>query len=141
PFGIVCLEAMASGLPVIGTNTGGIPEIVEPEKTGLLVPARNAAAFAHAINGLLKNRNKRIKMGKNARKSVVRRFSWRNIAAKTKKVYKKALENKGRKKLVYEVMELQRKMVDKLREKSKKHLYNYRRHVKQLKAFQSVFEN
>lgn len=49
PFSLVPLEAMAMGLTVVATSTGGTPEAVVPEKTGLLVPPRDAAAMAAAI--------------------------------------------------------------------------------------------
>lgn len=51
-FGLVCIEALSRGIPVIASNIGGLPEVVEHEKTGLLTPAGDAAALAHAMQRL-----------------------------------------------------------------------------------------
>lgn len=53
PFGLVTVEAMAAGLPVVGTGAGGTPEILADGRTGLLVPADDVAALAHAVIRLL----------------------------------------------------------------------------------------
>ena len=55
---ISVLEALASGVPVVSTNVGGIPYLVEHEKTAMLVPARNPEAMANAILSLLNDRFK-----------------------------------------------------------------------------------
>ena len=51
-FGLVLVEAMRAGVAVIGTNAGGVPEIIEHEKTGLLIPAGNSDALADALSRL-----------------------------------------------------------------------------------------
>ena len=53
PFGIVTVEAMAAGVPVVGTNSGGTPEIIDDGATGVLVPSRDDAAMAVAIERYL----------------------------------------------------------------------------------------
>ncbi len=64
PFGIVFAEAMSFGLPIIATNAGGIPELVEHEENGLLVPPNDADALANAIDKLASSAELREKMGR-----------------------------------------------------------------------------
>jgi glycosyltransferase involved in cell wall biosynthesis len=72
-FGNVVLEALASGLPVIGPHQGGILDIVESGRTGQLVPPGDAAAFAAAVLALLEARGVRLRMAAAARNEAVRR--------------------------------------------------------------------
>jgi glycosyltransferase involved in cell wall biosynthesis len=65
---------MVAGLPIVATNTGGIPEIVQNGVNGLLVPTRNAPALAKAISGLLEKPELRKKMGQ-ASLDIVQNFS------------------------------------------------------------------
>jgi len=85
-FGIVNLEAMACGLPIIATKVGGIPDIVEDGSNGLLVPYRNPKALADAIIYLLENDDVRKKMGKKSY-CRVKEYSWENIVEKTETLY------------------------------------------------------
>ncbi|HAX62034.1 MAG TPA: glycogen synthase [Elusimicrobia bacterium] len=87
PFGIINLEAMATKTPVIASATGGILEVVLPEKTGLLVEPKNSEQIAAAVNRLLKDEKLRKTMGIEGRKRVEEFFSWTYIAQKTKKLY------------------------------------------------------
>ncbi len=87
PFGIINLEAMATKTPVIASATGGILEVVLPEKTGLLVEPKNPEQIADAVNRLLKDEKLRKTMGIEGRKRVEEFFSWTYIAQKTKKMY------------------------------------------------------
>ena len=80
PFGIPLVEAMAMELPVIATYSGAFPEIVEDEKTGLLVERSNADALAEAILRLLSDENLSQEMGKAGRQRVVDKFSWEQIS-------------------------------------------------------------
>lgn len=77
-FGNVVLEAMASATPVIGANAGGVAEIIEHEKTGLLCKPHDPEAFKEAIIRLLENEGKRKIMGENALK-YARSQSWEHI--------------------------------------------------------------
>lgn len=61
----ILLQAQASGIAVIGTEIGGIPEVINHEKTGLLIPPRNPAAIAGAIQRLIQNRSLRIQLAQN----------------------------------------------------------------------------
>jgi len=76
PFGMPIVEAMATELPVIATRGGGIPEIVEDGKTGLLVERGVASSLAEAILCLLSDEDLRESMGKAARRRAVELFSW-----------------------------------------------------------------
>ncbi len=68
-------EAMASGLPVVGPAGGGLPDMIEPEKTGLLVPPDDPGALADAVIRLINDPQTRQAMGQQARKSV-EDYSW-----------------------------------------------------------------
>lgn len=85
-FGIVNLEAMASGVPVIASNIGGIPDVVEDGKTGILVPPNNSEYLSNEIINLIENKNLRIKLGKNGKiKSLD--YSWEKIAQEYLEIY------------------------------------------------------
>jgi len=87
PFGIINLEAMACKTPVVASATGGILEVVIPEKTGILVEPANPKQIASAVNRLLKDPSLAKRMGEEGRKRVEEQFSWEHIAQKTKKLY------------------------------------------------------
>jgi len=88
---IAGLEAMASGKALIGTNVGGIPQIIENKKTGLIIKPRSSNAIAKAILMLVKDKYFRERLGKNARERVEKRFSWILIADETLNVYRRTL--------------------------------------------------
>jgi glycosyltransferase involved in cell wall biosynthesis len=75
PLGNATLEAMSYGLPVIGCNVGGIPEMIVANETGLLVSPRNATELAIAIAQLLADKESRTRMGIAARKRCESMFS------------------------------------------------------------------
>lgn len=85
-FGIVNLEAMACGIPIVASKIGGVPDVVKDGENGLLVPPGDSEALADAIIYLLENEDVREKMGKNGRKKV-EGYSWERIAEETEKVY------------------------------------------------------
>ncbi|BBL59025.1 hypothetical protein MKFW12EY_26380 [Methylomonas koyamae] len=84
--GVIFLEALASGLPIIATDVGGIAEIIEHEKYGLLVKAHNARALAEAIEILIINDTLRITLGKNG-KIFARAYDWKFIASELSLLY------------------------------------------------------
>lgn len=84
----VVFEAMASGLPVIGTNVGGIPSQVIDNKTGLLVELNNIEQLKNKILELASNKELRKAMGKSGRKRVEQEFSWDKSAEQLEKIYK-----------------------------------------------------
>jgi starch synthase len=102
PFGIVNLEAMACGAPVVASAVGGIPEIVVEGETGHLVafagdgtaknepadPDAFARALAERINGLAADESRARRFGRAGRERVVERFSWNAIAARTAELYR-----------------------------------------------------
>lgn len=90
PFGIALLEAMASGLPVVASRVGGIPEVIEEGKTGLLVPPSNAEELGAAIERLLSDEGKRRIMG-HAGQERAALFSWDLIVPRIRKVYEEAI--------------------------------------------------
>lgn len=78
--------------PVVVTDVGSIPEIVNNGKTGYIVPPKDPEAFATVVIKLLKDDKLRKQMGENAYKKLKEDFSWDKIAEKTIEVYKKALK-------------------------------------------------
>jgi len=87
PLGIVNLEAMACGTAVVGSRTGGIPEVVADGETGLLVPVGEPEALAAALNALLGDPDRAGAMGQAGRKRAVAEFGWPAIAAQTAELY------------------------------------------------------
>jgi alpha-maltose-1-phosphate synthase len=87
PLGIVNLEAMACGAAVVASSVGGIPEVVQDGRTGLLVPSDDAAALAEAINALLADPGRAAEFGARGRARAVAEFGWDAIAAQTAELY------------------------------------------------------
>jgi glycogen synthase len=108
PFGIINLEAMACGTPVVASAVGGIREVVVPGETGLLVsfeakgdgdfepkdPARFARELAETIDILLHDPERRAWMGERARERVERFFSWASVARRTVAFYQELIEGR-----------------------------------------------
>ncbi len=78
PFGIACIEAMASGLPVAVPDSGGIREVVEPGITGLTYPALDVIRLAEAMLRLHENPTRRRAMGQAGRRAAEERYSVTN---------------------------------------------------------------
>lgn len=85
-FGIVTIEAMAAGLPIVATKVAGTEDIIHDGKEGILVEAGSPEALANAFHMLLENRSLREKMARNARLNV-KEYDWKNIAQKYSDVY------------------------------------------------------
>jgi len=94
PFGIVCIEAMASGLPVIVPDKGGIQEAVKDGVTGILYPALNYNALADAMCRLHLNPTMRREMGRVARREAEERFSVQQYVKRLYLLYS-AIEHDG----------------------------------------------
>jgi glycosyltransferase involved in cell wall biosynthesis len=78
-FGLVLIEAMAAGAPVIATNVGGIRDVVQANETGLLVPPGNAAMLANAIKRMIQDPQLRQRLAANAARDVRERFTWERV--------------------------------------------------------------
>lgn len=91
-LGMVILEASASGVPVIGTNHGGIPEAVIDGKTGFLVRERDHKQLADRISFLLKNESERYLFGKQAREFVSSKFNLVEQTKKLEKIYQDVID-------------------------------------------------
>jgi len=79
-FGMVFIEAGAAGRPVIGGRSGGVPEAIDHQRTGLLVDAESVDAVADAISRLLSDEALRTRMGQAGRQRAQREFDWDGIA-------------------------------------------------------------
>ncbi|BAY26403.1 group 1 glycosyl transferase [Calothrix sp. NIES-2100] len=100
PFGLVAIEAMASGTPVVASDVGGLQFTVVPEETGLLAPPQDVEAFREAIDRILINPQWRDELGKGARERVIRKFSWDGVASDLSELYTQLLEQPVAKSLV-----------------------------------------
>ena len=94
-FGLVALEAQASGRPVVAAAVGGLRHTVLDEQTGVLVGGHDPEAWADALAGVLDDRQRALQMGAYAA-GHASRFSWDNTAAATIAAYRLALDQPGR---------------------------------------------
>ena len=90
-FGIVNVEAMSCGTPVIASDIEGIRDIIESDKDGILVPPNDPIKLAEAIQYLLDNEDVRVRFGKEGRKKVEREFSWAVIANRLCEIYEELI--------------------------------------------------
>jgi glycogen synthase len=91
PFGLINLEAMACETPVVASAVGGIVEVVEDGKTGILVPPAEPDALVRALRRVLENPALGRSMGQAGRRRVEERFSWASVAERTERVYADAI--------------------------------------------------
>ncbi len=94
-FGIALVEAMAAGCPVVATAVGGIPEIVQSERVGVLVPAGDSDALTDALADLLRNRTKARALGSDGQQWVVRRFAVSTMVHRHENLYERLLRDAG----------------------------------------------
>jgi len=87
------LEAMAAGLPVIGTNVGGIPDFLQDGKTGLFANIDDPADCAQKIKQLMENLDLRRRLSENGRKLVEEKYNWNQIADKMGYIFDKLRSN------------------------------------------------
>ena len=88
------LEAMAMGKPVVATNVGGIPEVVEEGQTGFLVPPRDPKAIADRVLSLCRDSARRLQMGRAARARVEDNFTVQSVSARLEGIYVRSLRER-----------------------------------------------
>lgn len=95
PFGIVALESFAARVPVVVSDTGGLPEVVQHTKTGIVTGTNNADSLAWGILEVLKNTGYRQWLTDNAYGDLERRFSWPKLAQQTEAVYNRVVQERS----------------------------------------------
>ncbi|GAJ02810.1 unnamed protein product [marine sediment metagenome] len=93
-FGRVLIEAMACGMPVIGSNSGEIPNIIQKTGGGLIFQERNIKDLAAKIYELLKDERKRKKLGQRGREKVIELYSYEVVTRQFYEVYRQLLSDK-----------------------------------------------
>lgn len=92
PFGMTALEAMACNVVVVASKFGGIRNVIQSEKNGLLVDPKNKNEFAEAMIKLLKDRKLATRLGQNGCKTIHQHFSWEAIAEKHISFYERFMD-------------------------------------------------
>ncbi len=87
PFGIVALEAMAAGTPVIVSDAGGLREVVEHDRTGTVVWSGNVDSLVWGLRRILTDRVHALAMAEAAKQAVREKFTWKLVAERTSEVY------------------------------------------------------
>jgi glycosyltransferase involved in cell wall biosynthesis len=90
-FGLVLLESLAQGTPVVATRVGGIPEFIEDGQSGLLVPPKDAAALAAALHRVWTDPGLARRLGHHGRKETVPRFTWDRVVDRLDAIYREVL--------------------------------------------------
>ena len=93
--GMVAIESMASGTPVIASNVGGLKYAIEPQKTGLLFPSGNVTLLAHAIQRLHYRPEWRVQLGKSGKMRVEELFTWSDVASQMSEFYHEAIASRN----------------------------------------------
>ena len=95
PLGLVALESLAAGTPVVAADTGGLPEIVQHQKSGLVVPPKDPNALADAIIELYKSPARRAEMGQFGKEFVFREFDPDRLTDQVEGVYHRIVERES----------------------------------------------
>ena len=93
-LGVVLLEAIAAGIPVVASNVGGIPDILINNKTGVLAEQKNPESLAQDIVSLLKSRQQQKKLSSAAKKHIEKTYSWQKVASDFHGVFSSVLSKK-----------------------------------------------
>jgi len=91
PFGIVALEGMATGVPVVASQVGGLAEVIEHDRTGIFVHPRNPESIAWGVDHVLSNSDHARWLSENAREVLHKAYSWEAVAMRTVEVYEKVV--------------------------------------------------
>lgn len=92
PFGVVALEAMAAGIPVVASDVDGLGEIIKHEHNGILVFPRDSSSISWGISRVLSDPENSGRLIKNAKEDVRTKYTWDAVASLTAIAYRKALE-------------------------------------------------
>ncbi len=90
-FGVAALEASSTGLPVVASRVGGVPEVINDNITGFLIERKDVDGLAQALEKLILNPQLRVDMGKAGRKFVEENYDWNANLVSMKKLYEKIL--------------------------------------------------
>ncbi len=96
PFGIVALESFAARVPVVVSDTGGLPEVVRHGKTGIVTQTNNPDSLAWGILEVLSNPEYARSLAERAYADLSQRFDWRSLAAETQAVYQRIAAERAR---------------------------------------------
>ncbi|MGG6297389.1 glycosyltransferase [Leptolyngbya sp. AN02str] len=105
PFGLVALEAMSCGTPVVASDVGGLKFTIVPEETGLLVPPDDVDALANAIERVLTDQVWAQKLKRQASARVQQNFSWTGVAARLSDLYRRLLAQSITHELLWDAIE------------------------------------
>jgi glycogen(starch) synthase len=94
-FPNVCLEAMAAGRAVVGSSRGGMADMIESQKNGLLASPDSPLEFAEGIIRLVKDSKAREVMGLKARETILKKYKWAKISEKLEKSYAMCIQKKN----------------------------------------------
>ena len=92
-FGIVLLEAMAAGKPVVASAIPGVSDVVDNGRTGYLVPPADSNALAQTLENLLENRSEARRMGEEGRIIALTRYDWQKVLSQYLNLYGNIVEN------------------------------------------------
>lgn len=96
PFGLVAVESQLAGKPTIATNVGGLPEIVQHQRNGLLIPSRNSRAIIEAVERLYQDRELARQLADTGRMDAADRFDPQRLTGEVIEVYREVLRRRGR---------------------------------------------
>jgi glycosyltransferase involved in cell wall biosynthesis len=90
-LGVVLIEAMTYKMPVIASNVGGIPDVIIPGKSGILVEQKNPSMLADAIIDLLRNPKKMQDIGEMGYAFISKEFSWKKVIGEIESLYEEVI--------------------------------------------------